>query len=449
MIPMRTDEIAAVTGGRVHEGARHLDERGGEGVVTGVSIDSRAVEPGDLFVALRGGRTDGSRFADSALASGAVAALVPEGSGGPGRIEVDDPVRAFGAVARAVRDRAHARVVGITGSTGKTSTKDILAALIAPHAHVVASRQNENNELGVPLTLCRIDAETEVAVVEMAMRGPGQIRELAEIAGPEIALVTTVGPVHLELLGTVERVAAAKAELLEAIPDDGVAVVPHGDALLEPHLRRLRCPVVTFGREADADVRLFDFRRVDGGGEAEIGLRGRTLTVPVNVTSQHNALNLTAAIAVYDQLGLPLEDVAAGARDIRLSRWRGEEMAMPGGGLLIADCYNANPASMVAALTHLVDAAGGRRLVAVLGDMAELGPDGPGHHQSIGELARTLGIDEVVAVGPLARGYGGTWAGTVEEAVERLNALLRPGDAVLVKGSRSMGLERVVAELAP
>jgi UDP-N-acetylmuramoyl-tripeptide--D-alanyl-D-alanine ligase len=444
MIPLRTDEIAAATGGRVHEDAGHHDER----VVTGVSIDSRSVEPGDLFVALPGGRTDGTRFVGAALEAGAAAALVPEGFGGPGCIEVDDPVRAFGAVARAVRDRSRARVVGITGSTGKTSTKDILAALIAPHARVVASRQNENNELGVPLTLCRIDAETEVAVVEMAMRGPGQIRELAGIAAPQVALVTTVGPVHLELLGTVERVAAAKAELLEALPDDGVAIVPYGDPLLEPYVGRMHGSVVTFGRDPCADVRLLGFRRVEGGGEAEIGIRGRTLTVPVNVTSQHNALNLTAAIAVYSELRLPLDDVAAGARDIRLSRWRGEELPMPGGGLLIADCYNANPASMRAALTHLVDAAGGRRSVAVLGDMAELGPDGPGHHETIGELARTLGIDEVVAVGPLARGYGGTWTGTVDEAVERLNALLRPGDAVLVKGSRSMGLERVVEELA-
>jgi UDP-N-acetylmuramoyl-tripeptide--D-alanyl-D-alanine ligase len=439
MIAMSTDEIAAVTDGRTHNGS---------GVVTGVSIDSRTVEPGDLFVALRGERTDGARFADAALAAGAAAALVPEGAAGPGHIEVADPVRAFGAVARAVRDRSQARVVGITGSTGKTSTKDILAALIAPHARVVASRQNENNELGVPLTVCRIDADTEVAVVEMAMRGPGQIRDLAAIAAPEIGLVTNVGPVHLELLGTVKRVAAAKAELLEALPSDGVAIVPHGDALLQPHVVRLRCPVVTFGREPDADVQLVGFRRVEGGGEAEIRLRSRILSVPVNTTSQHNALNLTAAIAAYDQLGLPLDEVAAGARDVRMSRWRGEEHAMPGGGLLIADCYNANPASMAAALAHLVDVAGERRSVAVLGDMAELGPDGPGHHETIGELARTLGIDEVVAVGPLARGYGGTWVGTVDEAIERLNGLLRPGDAVLVKASRSMGLERVVEELA-
>jgi UDP-N-acetylmuramoyl-tripeptide--D-alanyl-D-alanine ligase len=447
MIPMAVDEIAAVTRGRVYQGARHQSTR--DGVVTGVAIDSRAIEPGDLFVAVRGDRTDGVRFADAAMAAGAAAVLVPEGHAGPGRIEVPDTVRAFAAVASAVRARSRARVVGVTGSTGKTSTKDILAALLAPHARVVASLQNQNNELGVPLTLCRIDAGTDVAVVEMAMRGPGQIRELAEIAAPDIGLVTTVGPVHLEMLGTVERVAEAKAELLYALPDDGVAVVPHGNRLLEPHVRRLRCRVVTFGREPGADVRLAGFRRVEGGGEAEIGVAGRTLKVPVNVTSQHNAMNLAAAVAVYRELGLPLDRVADGARDVQLSNWRGEELPMPGGGLLIADCYNANPASMAAALSHLAEVAGGRRSVAVLGDMAELGPGAPAHHEEIGELARSLGIDELLAVGALARGYGGTWVGSVDEALERLNGMLLPGDVVLVKASRSMGLERVVEEIAP
>ena len=237
MIELTTAEIAELTHGEARV----------ESVVTGVAIDSRRVTPGDLFVALAGERADGADFADDALAAGAAAALVPRGQEGRGRIAVDDPLDALAVVAREVRLRGTASVVGITGSTGKTSTKDILAALLAPHTAVVASRQNENNELGVPLTLSRIEPMTGVAVVEMAMRGLGEIAHLAAIARPQIGIVTGVGPVHLELLGTIENVARAKAELLEALPADGTAIVPHGEPLLAPHLAGLDCAVVSFG----------------------------------------------------------------------------------------------------------------------------------------------------------------------------------------------------------
>jgi UDP-N-acetylmuramoyl-tripeptide--D-alanyl-D-alanine ligase len=272
------------------------------------------VAPGDLFVALAGERADGADYADDALAAGAAAALVPRGQEGPGRIAVDDPLDALAVVAREVRLRGTASVIGITGSTGKTSTKDILAALLAPHTAVVASRQNENNELGVPLTLARIDPITGVAVVEMAMRGLGQIAHLAAIARPQIGVVTGVGPVHLELLGTIENVARAKAELLEALPADGIAIVPYGEPLLEPYLAGLDCTVVSFGAEDGADVQLRAFTATGGAGQAEIALRGRTLSVPVNFTARHNALNLAAAAAAYDSLGLPLDELAVGAR---------------------------------------------------------------------------------------------------------------------------------------
>jgi UDP-N-acetylmuramoyl-tripeptide--D-alanyl-D-alanine ligase len=439
MIAIDSSEIVALTGGSGDV----------EAAVEGVTIDSRRVEPGDLFVALRGTRADGVAHVDEALKKGAVAALVPRGASGRGRIEVDDVLHALAVVAREVRLRSRARVVGITGSTGKTSTKDILTSLLEPHVNVVASRQNENNELGVPLTLVRIERDTEVAVVEMAMRGMGEIAHLAAIAAPEIGLITGVGPVHLELLGSVGQVAAAKAELLEALPADGVAIVPYGEPLLAPHLAALRCPVITFGSDPAADVSLVSFRREGAGGEAEIAVRGRTMSLPVSFTSQHNAVNLTAAVAVYDVLGLPLDDVAEGARSVTLSRWRGEEISLPGGGLLIADCYNANPTSMRAALVHLQDAADQRRRVAVLGDMAELGPEAEAFHRQIGALARELGTELVIAIGSLARGYDGLWFATVEEALEALPDLLQAQDAVLVKGSRSMGLEAVVEAIAP
>jgi UDP-N-acetylmuramoyl-tripeptide--D-alanyl-D-alanine ligase len=439
MIEIDTAHVAALTGGSGDV----------EAMVQGVTIDSRQVAAGDLFVALPGTRSDGVHHVDAALAAGAVAALVPRGSPGAGRIEVDDVLAALGILAREVRLQSRARVVAITGSTGKTSTKDILASLLEPHLTVIASRQNENNELGVPLTLLRIERDTEVAVVEMAMRGIGEIAHLAAIAAPEIGLITGIGPVHLELLGSVGRVAAAKAELLAALPADGLAVVPHGEPLLASYIDRLRCPSVTFGAEPGAGVRLLGFRRVAEGGEADIAVRGRTLTVPVSFASQHNAVNLTAAVAVYDGLGLPLEHVGEGARRVRFSRWRGEEIALPGGGLLIADCYNANPTSMWAALVHLGDAAGGRRRVAVLGDMAELGAGADGYHRQVGDLARDLGTELVVGIGPLARGYGGRWFATVDEALRALPGLIRPDDAVLVKASRSMGLEAVVEAIAP
>ena len=434
MIELRTAEIAELV---------HGDSQA-EAIVTGVSTDSRSVRPGDLFVALAGEHADGTVFADQALASGAAAALVRRGAEGPGRIAVDDPLEALGVIAREVRLRSSARVVGITGSTGKTSTKDILAALVAPHAAAVSSRQNENNELGVPLTLSRLEVSTEVAIVEMAMRGLGQIAYLAEIARPDIGIVTGVGPVHLELLGTVENVAAAKAELLEALPADGVAVVPHDEPLLAPHVASLAARVVTFDAEQGAGVRLLGFRPDGSGGEAEIRIGSRTLHVPVSFTAPHNALNLTAALAAYDALGLPLDAVGAQRLEVQFSRWRGEELPLAGGGLLIADCYNANPTSMRAALEHLTAVARGRRRVALLGDMAELGDEADRYHREVGETAAALGVEQLVAVGERARLYGGIWFGTVAEAREALPGLVSPGDVVLVKASRSMGLEELV-----
>lgn len=439
MIELTGAEIAELTNGDGRVDAE----------VSGVAIDSRMVQPGDLFVALVGERTDGTRFVDQALAAGAAAALVRRGEEGPGRIAVDDPLEALAVIALEVRLRSQAQVVGITGSTGKTSTKDILAALVAPHATAIASRQNENNELGVPLTVTRIEIATEVAVVEMAMRGIGQIAYLAAIARPQIGIVTGIGPVHLELLGTVERVAQAKAELLEALPADGVAIVPHGEPLLAGHVAGLDCRVVTFGSRPGADVRLLSFHAGDGAGQAEIELRGRTLQVPVNFTAPHNAVNLTAAAAAFDALGLPLDGLAEGAGDVAFSRWRGEELALAGGGLLIADCYNANPTSMRAALEHLTEVAAGRRRVAVLGEMAELGADADRYHAEVGEVAAGLGIEQIVAVGPRARVYGGSWFSTVAEARQALAGLIEPGDAVLVKASRSMGLEALVEAIAP
>ncbi|HEY3765898.1 MAG TPA: UDP-N-acetylmuramoyl-tripeptide--D-alanyl-D-alanine ligase [Gaiellales bacterium] len=439
MIALTTAEIAELCGGHTAADAR----------VTGVSIDSRAVSPGDLFVALPGTRTDGVRFVAAALAAGAAAALV---GGTPGDVPADDgsivvadPLIALGQVAAEVRRRSAARVVGVTGSTGKTSTKDILAALLRGRLATVASHANFNTEIGVPLTLCRIEAATEAVVCELAMRGMGQVAYLAEIARPDVAVITSVGPVHLEQVGTVERVAEAKAEILQPLRPGDTAVVPCDEPLLEPYVEMCRARIVTFGTGAGADVRLAGF----ASGRAEIALGGRTITVPVNFDQPHNGENLAAAVAACVGLGLDPAgpELLAGAAHVELSRWRGERHDLDGGGFVIADCYNANPVSMRAALRHLAAVADGRRTVAVIGEMAELGPAGPELHAQIGREAEGLGVDVVVAVGELSRAYGGRWYADAAAAAAGAPEIVRPGDAVLVKASRSAGLEAVVEAL--
>ena len=427
MIRLSLDEVEALAPGRL-ERAPGADE------ATGVTIDSRRVEPGDLFVAV--GR--GAEFAEDALGNGAAATLLPE-----------DAFGALASLGHAVRERSSARIVAVTGSTAKTSTKDILGALCAPHASTVVAEGSQNNEIGLPLTLCRLEPETEIAILEMGMRGLGQIAELCEVARPDVGVITSVGPVHLELLGTVERVAQAKAEVVESLPPGGTAVVPAGERSLDPYLTREDISVFRFGE--GGDVRLSYFTARDGRSRLKVEAFGRPLTLEFSFGGRHNATNALAALAAYHALGLPLGKAQRGARQVRLSRWRGEEVPLPGGGTLINDCYNANPLSMTAALEHLRERAGGRRKVAVLGDMAELGPGASSYHREVGGAAARAGVEVLVAVGPLARGYveGARgvpltrWAPTVEAGLVALRQVLRQGDCVLVKGSRAMGLEAI------
>jgi UDP-N-acetylmuramoyl-tripeptide--D-alanyl-D-alanine ligase len=380
--------------------------------VTGVQVDSRRVVAGDLFVAV--GR--GSDYLDDARSRGAAATLVPHAA-----------FAALARIGREVRDRSSAHVVGITGSMGKTSTKDILAALCTPSARTIAAEASFNNEIGVPLTLCRLEPETEVCILELAMRGFGQIAELCAIARPQIGVITNVGPVHLELVESIEGVRRAKGELVRALPPGGTAIVPSH-----------------FPVERD-DV---DVVRI---GPPETQVRdGRTLIggVSFNFVAPHQAQNAATALAALDALGLPRPAEV----DVDFSRWRGEEGELPGGGLVINDAYNANPVSMRAALAYLVQRAEGRRTVAILGDMAELGRTGPAYHREVGEAAAELAIDELLAVGELARGYleagvPGRWVPNVHEALRELDEVVHPGDAVLVKASRALGLEAVAEAL--
>ncbi len=381
--------------------------------VTGVQVDSRRVRPGDLFVAVAGGEA----YLEAARAAGAAATLVP-----------GDELAALAALGHAVRARSDARVVAITGSVGKTSTKDILAALLRPRLRTVAAEAGFNNEIGLPLTLCRLDEDTEVVVTEMAMRGEGQIRELAQIARPHLGVITSIAPVHLELLGSLENVARAKAELLEELPEGAVAVLPEDAPELEPFL------------PAGLDVRRFSPPEA-GVRDGRTHVRWRGRDVVFGFSALHQATNAAAALTVLEALGLepPRQPV-----DVVFSRWRSQEIALPGGGLLINDAWNANPLAMRAALAHLLARADGRRTVAVLGEMAELGVDARRYHEEVGREAED--VDLVLGVGELARHYEpDEWVETAPEAVERVRELVQPADAVLVKGSRSVGLE-VVAD---
>jgi UDP-N-acetylmuramoyl-tripeptide--D-alanyl-D-alanine ligase len=421
VIPLTLEEVRSLASGR-------LEAAPGADRVTGLTIDSRRVRPGDLFVGV--GR--GAEFVPDALERGAAAAFVP-----------DDAFGALAALGGAVRDRSPATVIGITGSTGKTSTKDILAALLRPHVRVVAAEEGYNNELGLPLTLARLEPDTDVLVAEMGMRGLGQIAELCRIARPDVGVITGIGPVHLELLGDVATVARAKAEIVESLPPAGAAVVPVGAPELEPHLHRDDIEIVRFG--AGGDVRLEHW----APPLLVADVAGERVELDVPFTARHQATNTLAALAAYRALGLPLDRVGEGAGAIAFSRWRCEEIELPDGVLLINDAYNANPVSMRAALEHLVERARGRRTIAVLGEMAELGLGAPAFHREIGDAARATGVDVLLAVGgPLADEYrADVRAADAAEAVELLGELLRPGDVALVKASRAAGLESVADAL--
>jgi UDP-N-acetylmuramoyl-tripeptide--D-alanyl-D-alanine ligase len=420
--------------------------RGGPGAPARATIDSRGTAADDLFFGLRGERADGGQFATAAIESGAwgVVATPRAAAGLEGAwiLAVEDPLAAMQSLARAWRRELGARTVGITGSVGKTSVKDILRALLPGRVH--ANRENLNTEIGLPLTVLEAPPGTELLALEMAMRGPGQIAELAAIAEPEVAVITNVGPVHVELLGSIEAIAAAKAEILAALPADGVAVVPADAAELRPHLERAP-RLLRFG--PGGDVEAVERRIEDGVTEALVSTPAGRQLFHFPFAESHNLANALAAIAAGVAVGAPLADMADRAANIGFSRFRGERLELGNGIVLVNDCYNANPVSMRAALDHLASFDGGRR-VAVLGEMAELGHGAPGYHREVGDHARAHGVDLLVGVGGPARDYEpDELVATPEEAAELLAAQLEPGDAVLVKGSRSAGLEAVAEEL--
>jgi UDP-N-acetylmuramoyl-tripeptide--D-alanyl-D-alanine ligase len=417
------------------------------------TIDSRAIVPGDLFVGLPGETHDGGRFAAQALAAGAWGVLVAPphagaedaaGGGAGAVLAAEDPLAALQALARAWRRELGAKVIAITGSTGKTSTKDILAALLEPHRRTFVSRGNFNTEIGLPLELLAAPAGTQALVLEMGMRGAGQIAELAAIAQPDVGVVVNVGPAHLELLGSLEAIAAAKAELIADLHADATAVIPAGEPLLERH-RRADVATVTFG--PGGDVTLVG---QDGEGGVEIDAQGERIALQLDFSQAHLRGNLLAAVAAARAIGV----TPRGRVTVAFSGRRGERTRLPGGITVIDDCYNANPMSMRAALDDLAATAGEGRRVAVLGDMLELGPEEARFHAEIGAHAAAAGVDLLVAVGPRSGATADAFDGErvraadAQAAAQLVPGLVRAGDTVLVKASRGIGLEAVAEALA-
>ncbi len=446
---MTLDEIAAITGGTLV----HADPAA---VVTGaVEYDSRLIGPGGLFVAFAGEKVDGHDYAAIAIAAGAAAVLGTRDTGQSGVI-VADPLLALARLARVVLGRLpHLTVVGLTGSSGKTTTKDYIGQLLSRLGPAVAPPGSLNNELGHPYTVLKATPETRYLVLEMGARGLGHIRHLAEVAPPQVGLVLNIGAAHIGEFGSMEGTARAKGELVEALPESGVAVLNADDPLVAAMAPRTEARVVTFGESAGADVRATDVR-LDERGRASYLLNTHPVRLPV--VGRHQVSNTLAAAAVAIELGMAPDAAAEALGGIGiLSTRRMDVFDRSDGVTVIDDSYNANPSSTAAALRALVTIGTGRRTVAVLGYMAELGDQEEAGHREVGRLAAELGVDRLLAVGdaaPVLDGAGEVagWAGepvAVKDQAAAIAALdLHPGDVVLVKGSRYRTWE-VVDSLRP
>ncbi|MEU3735807.1 MULTISPECIES: UDP-N-acetylmuramoyl-tripeptide--D-alanyl-D-alanine ligase [unclassified Streptomyces] len=456
MIALSLAEIATVVGGQTYD----IPDPSVQ--VTGPVVrDSREVEPGSLFVAFAGERADGHDYAAAVVEAGAAAVLASRPVGVPA-IVVDDVQAALGALARHVVERLGATLVALTGSVGKTSSKDLLAQVLRSKAPTVFTPGSLNNEIGLPLTALSATDETQFLVLEMGARGIGHIRYLTGLTPPKIGLVLNVGTAHIGEFGGREQIAVAKGELVESLPADGTAVLNADDPLVRAMASRTKARVLLFGESADADVRAENVRLT------EIGQPAFTLHTPsgcgdvtLRLYGEHHVSNALAAAAVAHELGMSADEIARALSEAgTLSRWRMEVTERPDGVTVVNDAYNANPESMRAALRALAAMAKGRRTWAVLGHMAELGDEGLAEHDAVGRLAVRLNVSKLVAVGgreaswlQLGAYNEGSWGeesvhvSDAQAAIDLLRSELRPGDVVLVKASRSVGLERVATAL--
>ncbi|MEU9985690.1 UDP-N-acetylmuramoyl-tripeptide--D-alanyl-D-alanine ligase [Streptomyces sp. NPDC048045] len=456
MIALSLAEIAAVVGGQTHD----IPDPSVQ--VTGPVVrDSREVRPGSLFAAFVGERVDGHDYAQAVVEAGAVAVLASRPVGVPA-IVVDDVQTALGALARHVVRRLGATLVALTGSAGKTSTKDLIAQVLQRKAPTVFTPQSLNNEIGLPLTALTATEETRFLVLEMGARGVGHIRYLTDLTPPKIGLVLNVGTAHIGEFGGREQIAQAKGEIVEGLPEDGTAVLNADDPLVRAMASRTKAKVVLFGESAEADVRAENVRLTDSGQPV---FRLRTPSGAGDVTmrlyGEHHVSNALAAAAVAHELGMSADEIALALSEAgSLSRWRMEVTERPDGVTIVNDAYNANPESMRAALKALAAMGKGRRTWAVLGKMAELGDEALAEHDAVGRLAVRLNVSKLVAVGGTEASWlqlgaynEGSWGeesvhvSDAQAAVDLLRSELRPGDVVLVKASRSVGLESVAQAL--
>ncbi len=433
--------------------------------VSGVSIDSRTVETGELFFALKGENTDGHQYVVSAIDAGAAGVVVsddvciPEGCSAA-VIKVDDVLWAFGDLAAYYRRKFDVKVIGITGSVGKTSTKEMLASILERKWKVLKNAMNYNNEIGVPLTIFRMDSSHEVLILEMAMRGLGEIRRLASIAKPDIGVITNIGVSHIERLGSQSAIAEAKCELLDELPTDGIAILNAEDGYFPVVCKRYTGKIVSFGSSEDADV-IGTRIKVSNNGRCDfvVLIEGGAIDVKLPVPGSHNVYNALAAAAVSVAMGVDLFTVRDGLESFDLPAMRMELVESKGGYGILNDAYNANPASMSAALRTLHALKDRNRKIAVLGDMLELGDYGPKAHKDIGSMVSGYGIDMLATVGELARKIadGARDKGFPEDSIRSysssaeagidLKNLVAKGDVVLVKGSRGMKMEQIVRSL--
>jgi UDP-N-acetylmuramoyl-tripeptide--D-alanyl-D-alanine ligase len=465
-VKLTVGEILGAVGGRLVAGDP-------DDAATGVSTDSRALQAGDLFVALKGERHDGHQYLAEVFGKGAAAAIVQEGSEEPNPdfrnlIEVPDTLRALGDLARFWRRRFPIPVVAVTGSNGKTTAKDMTAAVLSARYRVLKTEGNFNNLIGLPLTLFRLTPEHEMAVVEMGMNRMGEIARLAEIAEPGVGVVTTVARAHLEGLGGLANVARAKGELIARLPEGGLAVLnadaSGGGRFAAAFARSARArgaKSVTCGLSKRADYRAFRVKAEGLKGvrfAARVG--GKTVPFVLGVPGRHNVANALAAIAVGDRFGVPASKMRSALARFHAGSKRMEVVRLPKGIDVVNDCYNANPDSTEASLQFLKDMGPRRRRVAVLGEMLELGRWTEACHREVGGAAARAGVKLLVAVGPHAGDLvkGARREGLapsasfsfpkVEESLPLIRSLLRPKDVVLVKGSRGMKMERVTEALS-
>jgi UDP-N-acetylmuramoyl-tripeptide--D-alanyl-D-alanine ligase len=433
-VDFRASDIASVADGAIV---------GDDVVVHGATHDSRTLVAGQLFVAIVAER-DGHDFVGAAVEAGAPAYMSERGAWSAidaTAILVESTRNALARMGQAARDRIEGPVIGVTGSVGKTSTKDLIASALASSLRTFASEKSFNNEIGVPLTLVNAPADVEATVVEMGARGPGHIAHLCTIARPTIAVITVVGDAHVEQFGSIDGVARAKGELVESLPADGVAVLNAADPRVAAMATRTPARVITYGSGGAViarDVVLHDDLTSTFTAETPWG----PVPVVLGARGAHNIDNALAALAVAGACGVPLDAAAAGLRSPQWSPWRMELHRTRAGAQLINDAYNANPMSMGAALRALA-ALPARRRVAVLGVMAELGEAGAVQHRAVRSLAEALGIDVIAVSAPA---YGGVVVDSIDDALDRIGAL-GPGDAILVKGSRVAGLDALAARL--